>query len=236
MCAQSAKALSIEAERVSNLLKVIFGSRKSDGFRRACRKRALEEVLNHPAGFQTDIGSRYGVRFNNGRCIVLYESEVLSVISGPDANHANHKALTSVMTNKPLWTRIRLELSVMVIVWVAVTGPFHTIVSKNVTYGEVKRCFTVAFATINAIKYADCSFTRAMSTAESMPHNNDSMTPESLAQINYHWQEASVTMKKVINKTLVEAVDKCYKKLETDWEVMSNLPIPLNTRLPWDNR
>ena len=101
----------------------------------------------------------------------------------------------------------------MVIVWVAVIGPFHTIVSKNVTYGEVKRCFTVSYAKMNAIKYADCSFTRAMSTAESMPHNND-----------------------FINKTLVEAVDKCYKKLETDWEVMSNLPIPLNTRLPWDNR
>ena len=66
-----------------------------------------------------------------GKALILREPEVRAVLSLEKAKGTLHKKLRGLMARKGDWPRIRLELQVPVLVWTAVIGPFHTVISKE---------------------------------------------------------------------------------------------------------
>ena len=99
--------------------------------RKACLRDELREAVGIPSEFVTDIGSRFAVRHTNGKALILREREVRAVLSLGKAKGTLHKKLRGLMARKGDWPRIRLELQVPVLVWTAVIGPFHTVISKE---------------------------------------------------------------------------------------------------------
>ena len=87
--------------------------------------------MGKPSEFVTDIGSRFAVRHTNGKALILRESEVKAVLSLEKAKGKLHEKLRGFMAKKVDWPRIRLELQVPVLIWTAVIGPFHTVISKE---------------------------------------------------------------------------------------------------------
>ena len=225
-----------ETKKAAMLLKIIFGSRKTLGFRRACLKKSLHERIGGPSGFTTDIGSRYAVNFNNGKAVLWYEKDIVEVLGQPNATKDKHESLLSLMNNQPVWSKVRLQLAILVLVWVAVISPFHSQVLKELTYGEIRRTFEEALNSLQSIIQAENSFEVALSIAEEMRHEQHSTTPDAVAQIREHWSVCSDVLKGDINSLTRSAFKKCQTKLSNDWLIIDKLPIGLDVILPWTNR
>ena len=232
----SSKAISQKTNEAYYLLKVIFGNRKSVNFKRACLKDRLKEILGIPAGFVTDVGSRYGVRFNNGVCLLNHESEVRAVLAENTSTHPKHAQLLALMSDTRSWNKVRLEIASLVLVWTCVAGPFHTIVSKDISYGEIREAYESAFRTLDQVLNADCSVSEALKFAKTVPHASDSTTPEAVVRIEQHWSRAGSQNKASTNMVLRTALESAKVKLSKDWDIMRALPIDLDCRLPWTNR
>ena len=122
------------------------------------------------------------------------------------------------------------------IVWVAVLGPFHTLVSKDLTYGEIRSAFANAFSKLESIMSAENLFGAALSIAEEMPHDQNSTTPEVIEKIREHWSASSNQLKIELSSLTCSAFKKAKTKFDIDWEIMGSLPIGLDVILPWTNR
>ena len=236
----SGKAVSSKTEEAHRLLKVIFGSRKSVNFKRACLKDRLKEELGGvPGGFSTDVGSRFGVRFNNGVCLLNHESEVRTVLAEATATEPTqpkHERLLALMNDTRSWNKVRLEMASLVLVWTCLVGPFHTTVSKDVSYGEIRMAYDTAFTTLRRILNTDCSVSEALEYAKTIPHCSDSATPDALVKIEQVWSQAGPQNKASTNLVLRSALEKAKIKLSKDWITMSALPVSLDCTLPWTNR
>ena len=237
MDTHSSKALSPKTERTYCLLKFIFGNRKSVGFKRACLKERLRGQLGGvSAGFITDVGSRYGVYFQNGLCLLRHEAAIKIVLAEETSTHPKHVELLALMNDTRSWNQIRLEIGCLVLVWSCLIGPFHTSVSKDIPYGEIKLAYETAFNTMMRITNTDCSFSAALELAKTLPHSSNSSTPEALDELEQHWSRAGPRNRASTNSVLSTALENCKWKLTKDWDIMRDLPVDLDCILPWTNR
>ena len=235
--AHSSKAVSADTGEAYCLLKFIFGNRKSIGFKRACLKDRLRDELGGvSAGFLTDVGSRFGVNFNNGVCLLRYETAVKNVLALETSSHPKHVRLLAMMTDTRLWNKVRLEMGCLVLVWSCLIGPFHTTVSKDIPYGDIKMAYETAFTTMTRLLNAECSFSEALEMAKALPHSSNSATPEALVELERHWSQAGPRNKTSSNLVLRTALENGKWKLSRDWEIMRDLPVDLDCILPWTNR
>ena len=237
MDTHSAKALTPKTERAYCLLKFIFGNRKALGFKRACLREQLRKELGGvESGFVTDIGSRYGVYFQNGLCLLRHETAVKNVLAAETSTHPKQVELLNLMNDTRALNQIRLEMGCLVLVWSSVIGPFHTSVSKDISYGEIKLAYETAFNTMTRINDADCSFSAALELAKTHPHSSNSSTPEALDELDQHWSRAGPRNRASTNSVLTTAIKNCKWKLNKDWEIMRALPVDNDCILPWTNR
>ena len=235
--AHSSKAVSVDTEEAYRLLKFIYGNRKSLTFKRACLKDRLREELGGvSAGFITDVGSRFGVYFNNGVCLLRFETAVKNVLALESSTHPKQVRLLEMMNDTRSWNKVRLEMGCLVLVWSCVIGPFHASVSKDIPYGEIKMAYETAFSTLTSILNAECSFSQALALAKTLPHSSNSATPEALVELERHWAQAGPRNKASTNSVLCKALEKCQWKLTKDWDIMRALPVSLDSILPWTNR
>ena len=245
MDAHSAKALSSKTQEVYRLLKFIFGNRKSVGFKRACLKERLRCKLGGvSSGFITDVGSRFGVYFKNGVCLLQHEAAIKAVLAEETSTHPKHGQLLDLMNDTRAWNQVRLEIGCLVLVWSCLIGPFHSSVSKDIPYGQIKSTYETAFNALSRILNADCSFSEALEMAKSLPHSSNSSTPEALEELEQYWSRAGprnrASTNSVLRKALSGSSDPECKglewKLRKDWEIMRALPVDLDCILPWTNR
>ena len=237
MDAHSAKAISSKTQETYRLLKFILGNRKSVGFKRACLKERLRcELGGVSAGFITDVGSRFGVYFQNGVCLLQHEAAVKTVLAEETSTHPKHVQLLALMNDTRTWNQVRLEMGCMVLVWSCLVGPFHTSVSKDIPYGEIKTAYDTAFNALTRILNADCSFSEALELAKTLPHSSTSSTPEALEELEQHWSRAGPRNRASTNSVLRLALENSRWKLSKDWEIMRALPVDLDCILPWTNR
>ena len=235
--AHSSKAISPITVEGFNLLMFIFGNRKSVGFKRACLKERLRcELGGVSAGFITDVGSRFGVYFQNGVCLLQHEAAVKTVLAEETSTHPKHVQLLALMNDTRTWNQVRLEMGCMVLVWSCLVGPFHTSVSKDIPYGEIKTAYDTAFNALTRILNADCSFSEALELAKTLPHSSTSSTPEALEELEQHWSRAGPRNRASTNSVLRLALENSRWKLSKDWEIMRALPVDLDCILPWTNR
>ena len=235
--AHSSKAISTIAVEGFNLLMFIFGNRKSVGFKRACLKESLRNVLGGVyAGFVSNVGSRFGVHFNNAVCLLLHETEVKTVLACESATHAKHTRLLAMMNDTRSWNKVRLEMGCLLLVWTCLIGPFNTIVSKDIPYSDIKAAYENSFSTLRRLLSAECCFSEALELAKTLPHSSNSTTPDALVKLEEHWSQAGPRNKAATNAVLRLALEKSEWKLSKDWDIMRALPVDLNCILPWTNR
>ena len=129
-----------------------------------------------------------------------------------------------------------MEIASLVLVWTCLAGPFHTTVSKDISYGEIREAYETAFRTLDRVLNADCSVSEALEFAKTVPHTSDSSTPEAIVKIEQHWSRAGPRNKASTNSVLRSALESAKIKLSKDWDIMSNLPVESDCHLPWTNR
>ena len=232
--ARTFQKLSKQAMNAAELLMRIFGNRKSFGFKLACLKQALIDELKGNPGFESDLGSRYHCHFANGRALLKYEEEVLKVLNANNCNQ-NHAKLIGLMESNE-WYQIRMELSVPVIVWVVLAGPFHSKISGELNYGELKAEFTDALAVVKKVLKSRNPFKVAYDIAWEIQRAIVGDTKDALERVGEYWNDLDPNLKVEINRVIKAAFEEGRQKLESDWAVLGDLPIEDNVTLVWNNR
>ena len=230
---RSFSKLSEDTKSVASYVAQSFGSRKSLEYRKACLKQALTEKLKGRAGFDTKIGSRFHVNKANGENLIHFEEEIVDVLLSK-GKHAKHTALLEYMRSNQ-WAKIRFELSIPVIIWVNVIGPFHSTTSMTTSYGLVKDAFNKALAAVNKVLNANCPFTVALTMAlESDPTNL--VTKRALNVIATKWRPARAGVKEEINRVTKAAFKEAKLKLDSDWSIMGNIGVDDDCVMQWSQR
>ena len=119
-------------------------------------------------------------------------------------------------------------------VWLLVAGPFQTVASKVIPYGEMKEAFARACATINEVLTND-SFSQALRLIKSMDLANE-VTEGAITALDESWSTTDPNIKMAINATCKAAFTQCLKKWKRDWTIMGSLPIADDKVLVWENR
>jgi len=238
MDSRSHKQLSDDTKEVHTCLKILFGARKADGYRKESLKAELEQLLAPQSSpFQTDVGSRYKVNHINGRSLIIYEDEVEQVLQRDQANKPRHARLRELAACQTTWDAIRLELGLSVVLWSAVIDQFHRIISSNDTkYGEVVLAFDVLISEVRNILQSTEPFKTALELARQVPYDEDSATPGCLDQLSGLWQYSTKSLKKRINTVTKKCFDQILQKALKDYKVITELDIPEESVLPWTNR
>ena len=223
--------------RPSRRRSLLCGDRKQD----AWRKHSLSGKFKDKVGkneFVTDIGSRYKVAEQNGKALIVRETEVEEVLKDHGSTKV-HQRLREFMDDDEKWPKLRLELQIPVLIWNAVLDDFHTKVSKKISYGSMKESFTNALGKIDDIKRARSPFERALTIAQMRPYEEDSLTSQALALTRPLWDHATrVTpmIASAIESSFALAFEEVHAKLNKDYNLMNDLPIQDGTVLCWTNR
>ena len=225
--------LSADTKAVSSLLDQLFGSRKSETLRKACLKEALNTKLRGPSRFESKMGKRYHVNKANAERLLHYEDEIEMVMSEVEKPHPKHMQFMDYMKSAD-WNRIKLEFGIPLMVWLLVAGPFHTIASKVIPYGQIKDAFQQAKQVIEEVIAGD-SFSNALRLVNLVQYGNE-VTDGALEALAEDWMEADPNIKVSVNVTCKAAFIACLKKWERDWAVMGSLPIEDDKVLVWENR
>ena len=235
---RSYKQLSDETKEVHTSLKILFGARKTDGYRKDSLKTELEKQLAPQSSpFLTDVGSRFKVNHNNGRALIIYEDHVEQVLECEQATKPRHTRLRELAACSTTWDAIRLELGLSVVVWSAVIDQFHRTVSAiNTKFGDVVLAFDVLIKEVRSILQSKDSFKTALELAKQVPFDDDSETPVCLDQLTELWNYSSLALKKRINTVTKKSFDQILQKALKDYKVISELNIPDQEVLPWTNR
>ena len=229
----SFKELSADTKAVSSLLDQLFGSRKSETFRKACLKKALNDVLDGPSKFESKMGKRYHVNKANAERLLYFEDEIEMVMSALEKPHPKHIQFMDYMKSQD-WSRIKLEFGIPLMVWLLVAGPFHSIASKLIPYGEIKQAFQDAKQVLEQVISND-SFGNALRLVKSIHHGNE-VTAGAIAVLENDWIAADPNIKVAVNATCRAAFIACLQKWERDWAIMGYLPIGDDQVLVWENR
>ena len=234
---RSNSKLSSEALSVQNALKMTFGTRKQDAWRKHCLSGKLKEEVGKNE-FVTDIGSRFKVAEQNGKALIVRETEVEEVLRDHGSTKV-HQRLKAFLDDDQKWPKLRLELQIPVLIWNAVIDDFHTDVSKKLSYGSMKAAFTKALAQIDDIKRARSPFERALTIAQMRPYGEDSLTTQALALTRPLWDHATQvtpTIARAIESSFSLAFEEVHSKFDKDYNLMKDLPIEDDTVLCWTNR
>ena len=238
------KWLLQDSQKTLSYLKQFFGNRVSSGFSRKSLRKELESLLGRSSPFQTDIGSRYAISFNNARYLIIYESDVYRALQSNSARHEKHHELKTMMANQEKWGCTRLEIMVPFLVWEGLLSPFHQTISKNVTYGTVKHAFNELRSKITNVKGAEVNrelergqYERILTLADNDDISEDSK--KAIEQIYLFWMadETKEEWKQHLDEFLYDYMAEIEEKINSDAEIIFNLPIHDNeTRIPWTNR
>ena len=232
---RSKDKLNPDTKRFGKGLQITFGGRKSDSWRRNCLRHELGSAVGITSEFETEIGSRYRVAMANGSALWRREDQVHDALSNSEKER--HQEMVSVMDG-PEWPRIRLETAVPVLIWSAVIGPFHSLISGSPSYAQIKMEFEVASRKVGLILRSKSPFGKALKLALDSSHGPESTTPEALRLIDGQWRLGYLADETIaeVNRVTKEAFDEVFKKLTKDWDSIRALPIPDEKLVPWTNR
>ena len=234
---RSNSKLSAEAQSFQNGLKMSFGTRKQDAWRKHSLSGKLKDKVGK-AEFLTDIGSRFKVAEQNGKALIVRETEVEEVLRDHGSTKV-HQRLRALMDDDEKWPMLRLELQIPVLIWNAILDDFHTQVSKKLSYGSMKEAFKKALGQIEDIQRSRSPFERALTIAQMRQYEEDSLTQQALALTRPLWTHATrftPTIARAIESTFSLAFQEVKSKFSKDFDLMKNLPIQDDTVLCWTNR
>ena len=153
--------------------------------------------------------------------------------------HPKQTKLQEYMAS-PTWNKLRLEMSIPVLLWVSIIGPFHTTISARIPYGEIKNAFRTAFRALDEVLSAENAFTRALNMALAKYPAEDEVqdhTKQALDRLaNEYWSVAGARLRRQIHAMTINAFNECKVKLERDWVIMSDLGIADDYVMEWSQR
>ena len=140
------------------------------------------------------------------------------------------------MDKPAVWRKVKLELQIPVVVWAGVIGPFHTVISGEATFKQMRAAFDDALRKVGLILTSKSPFAKALELALECPHDPASTTPAALEAIAKVWKATAKTLVASINKVTSEAFEEVKAKFKKDYESMYNLPLDEDEVLSWTNR
>ena len=238
------KWLLQDSQKTLSYLKQFFGNRVSSGFSRKSLRKELESLLGRSSPFQTDIGSRYAISFNNARYLIIYESDVYRALESNSARHEKHHELKTMMADQEKWGCTRLEIMVPFLVWEGLLSPFHHTISQNVNYGTVKEAFNQLRSKLNTVKGTEVNgelqrgqYERILGLADNDDLSEDSKKAIEQTYLFYEAEETKEEWKQHLDEFLYDYMVEIEDKINSDAEIIFNLPIHDDeTRIPWTNR
>ena len=238
------KWLLQDSQKTLSYLKQFFGNRTSSGFSRKSLRKELESLLGRSSPFQTDIGSRYAISFNNARYLIIYESDVYRALQSNSARHEKHHELKTMMADQRKWGCTRLEIMVPFLVWEGLLSPFHQTISRNITYGTVKEAFNQLRSKLNDVKGAEVNgelqrgqYERILALADNDDISEDSKKAVEQTYLFWEAEETKEDWKQHLDEFLYDYMVEIEDKINSDAEIIFNLPIRDDeTRIPWTNR
>ena len=236
------KLLFEDGIKVLSYLKQFFGNRASQGWSKLSLKTEFELEIGCTSMFETDIGSRYAVSYNNVRSLILHEADVYNVLRAC-ARQDKHHELKRMMEDQSRWPFTRMELAIPFLVWVALLSPFHSSISGEVSYAEVKTAINRIRDKIDSlIAEGDFNaFERLLELAEMEHEEMGEDSKKALEAINRFWNADELAARENWQFNLGEEVEdymhEMNDKFTADAEIIFNLPIDDDeTKLPWTNR
>ena len=160
---------------------------------------------------------------------------MLTVLRECGKENRNHINLVNLLESSQ-WCRIRLELSVPILVWVILAGPMHSQISGNLTYGQMKAEFDKGFGIVATVLGARNSFKKALDLAWGVEESTEGITRDALIRVRRYWSALDSNIKLEIHRVTHAAFDQAKQKLESDWKVVKDLPITDEVELVWNNR
>lgn len=236
--ARPQKLLFNDGIKVLSYLKQFFGNRSAQGWSRLSLKKEFEKAIGCTSMFVTDIGSRYAVSFENVRALILYEADVYNTLRLKGTQDKHHE-LKRMMENQQRWPFTRMELGIPFLVWVAILSPFHTKISGEVTFADVKRAINQVKGKIDVlIAEGDFnSFEKLLDQARTEEMSEESK--RAVESISRFWNANDLTeiWKFNLGEEVEDYMHEMNTKFTEDSEIISELPIDDDeTRLPWTNR
>ena len=160
---------------------------------------------------------------------------MLLVLRECDKGNRNHINLIDLLESSQ-WSRIRLELSIPIIVWVILAGPLHTQISGKLSYGQMKGEFEKALEIAAEVMRARSSFKKGLDLSWAIEQSKEGITRDALVRVRRYWSALDSNIKLEIDRVTYAAFDQAKQKLESDWEVVEDLPISDEVEMMWNNR
>ena len=232
------KLLFNDGIKVLSYLKQFFGNRSSQGWSRLSLKKEFEREIGCSSMFVTDIGSRFAVSFENVRALILFEADVYNTLRSKGTQD-KHVELKQMMENSQRWPFTRMELAIPLLVWVAILSPFHSSISGQVTFADVKNAINQVQNKIDyLIREGDFnSFERLLEQAQTEEMSADSK--RAVESISRFWSANEMTdiWKFNLGEEVEDYMHEMNEKFAADAALISELPINDDeTKLPWTNR
>ena len=111
------KKLHPQAQKAFQNCKILFGSRSTAGYQMNSLKKELNTAIGHGSGFATDIGSRYGVLFENARALLCHKDAVMEVLRSATSNRYAQDLRDILLES---WPEIQLQAIIIVLFWTCV--------------------------------------------------------------------------------------------------------------------
>jgi hypothetical protein len=138
--------------------KLLLGGRKTMGFQRNSLKEMFADVIGgkKTTHFLSDLGSRFGVFYNNSRNLLLHKDAVIECLNNIKESNLNAVGLNELYINN--WVELSLGFGAIVMFWACILGPFNSTTTTKTTVRETIECIELTRETFERIKNTDSPF------------------------------------------------------------------------------
>jgi hypothetical protein len=127
-----------EVKTALHKLKLIYGGRKSMGYQRNSLKQTLADISggSKTSIFLSDLGSRFGIFYNNSLNVLNHKDAVLESLHNCKKNNTNANDLNMLIKNN--WNLLALGFGSIVMFWAFIISPFNSATTRKSTLRETQ--------------------------------------------------------------------------------------------------
>lgn len=206
-----------------------------DGYHEVSLKNTLNDILKKPraAIFKTDRGSRYGVTAHNCRALIIFKDEVEVALKSARKNEQHAVNLkTALETN---WENFGITCACFALMYYLIFAPFHSTVSKNICWKEVKSAILLTKEKLESLKDSGCDPYQIFKVAIAREEIS-SETKKLWEKASSLFENADSGQSKFIKSLTSNMAKSVLVKFNKDTDTLLRAKIDDNEKLPWTNR
>ncbi|QQP54177.1 Hypothetical protein FKW44_006925 [Caligus rogercresseyi] len=234
------EALSTETEALMQNIRMCLGYRQGSGWKKHNLAPGFRALTKIKTPFVSTVGCRFGDTYTNSLNILEYENEVRTILDSlaekklKDKQKLTEKqqALKECLTSED-WPRMRLEFGLCMVMWLHITGPLHTVVSRDTSFGTVKaalmECEDKCKMILDGMTVGDV-------VAELKNQHMSEQARKSLALYEGWLNQSNRHELEALQETMVNGVMNLQKKVDRDVPIIRALELNHDEKVPYTNR